>query len=50
MDILNLANSLKLDNNTVIVSIIVPRDDENKKKVDEVNIILEDYVMQIMLA
>ena len=30
--ILNLANSLKLDNNTVIVSNIVPRDDENKKK------------------
>ena len=32
LDILNLANSLKLDNNTVIVSSIVPRDDENKKK------------------
>ena len=32
MDILNLANSLKLDNNTVIVSSIVPRDDGNKKK------------------
>ena len=32
MDILNLANSLKLDNNTVIVSSIVPRNDENKKK------------------
>ena len=31
-DILNLANSLKLDNNTVIVSSIVPCDDENKKK------------------
>ena len=31
-DILNLANSLKLDNNTVIVSRIVPRDDENIKK------------------
>ena len=29
MDILNLAYSLKLDNNTVIVSSIVPRDDEN---------------------
>ena len=29
LDILNLANSLKLDNNTVIVSSIVPRDDEN---------------------
>ena len=42
MDILNLANSLKLDNNTVIVSGIVPRDDENKKKADEVNIILEE--------
>ena len=28
-DILNLANSLKLDNSTVIVSSIVPRDDEN---------------------
>ena len=41
LDILNLANSLKLDNNTVIVSSIVPRDDENKKKVDEVNTILE---------
>ena len=33
LDILNLTNSLKLDNNTVIVSNIVPRDDENKKKV-----------------
>ena len=32
LDILNLANSLKLDNSTVIVSSIVPRDDENKKK------------------
>ena len=32
MDILNLGNSLKLDNNTVIVSSIVPHDDENKKK------------------
>ena len=32
MDILNLANSLKLDNKTVIVSRIVPCDDENKKK------------------
>ena len=31
LDILNLANS-KLDNNTVIVSSIVPRNDENKKK------------------
>ena len=31
LDILNLAN-LKLDNNTVIVSSIVPRNDENKKK------------------
>ena len=40
MDILNLANSLKLDNNTVIVSSIVPRDDQNKKKADEVYIIL----------
>ena len=29
LDILNLANSLKLDNNTVIVSSIVLRDDEN---------------------
>ena len=42
MDILNLANSLKLDNNTVIVSSIVPRDDENKKRADKVNIILEE--------
>ena len=42
LDILNLANSLKLDNNTVIVSRIVPHDDENKEKVDEVNIILEE--------
>ena len=41
MDILNLGNSLKLDNNTVIFSSIVPRDDENKIKADEVNIILE---------
>ena len=32
LDILNLANCLKLDNNTVIVSSIVPRDDENKRK------------------
>ena len=32
LDILNLANSLKLGNNTVIVSSIVPHDDENKKK------------------
>ena len=31
LDALNLARSLKLDNNTVIVSSIVPRDDENKK-------------------
>ena len=29
LDILNLANPLKLDNNTVIVSSIVLRDDEN---------------------
>ena len=42
LDILNLANSLKLYNNTVVVSSIVPRDDENLKKVDEVNIILEE--------
>ena len=40
LDILNLTNSLKLDNNTVIVSNIVSRDDENKKK-SEVNIPLE---------
>ena len=33
LDILNLTNFLKLDNNTVIVSNIVPRNDENKKKV-----------------
>ena len=32
LDILNLANSLKLDNNTVIISSIVPRNDENNKK------------------
>ena len=32
LDILNLANSLKLDNNTAIISSIVPHDDENKKK------------------
>ena len=42
VDILNLANSLKLENNTVIVSSIVPRDDENKKNIDKVNIILEE--------
>ena len=42
LKILNVANSLKLDNNNVIVLSIVPRDDENKKKVDEVNIILEE--------
>ena len=41
LDILNLANSLKLDNNTVVVSSIVPRDDENKKA-NEINIILEE--------
>ena len=29
LDISNLANSLKLDNNTVVVSSIVPRNDEN---------------------
>ena len=33
---------MKLGNNTVIVSSIVPRDDENKKNADEVNIILEE--------
>ena len=43
LDILNLADSLKLENNNIIVSSIVPRDDQNKKKVDEVNIILELY-------
>ena len=32
LDILNLVNSLKLHNNTIIVSSIAPRDDENKKK------------------
>ena len=42
MDILNLANSLRLDNNTVIVSSIVLRDDENLKNADDVNIILEE--------
>ena len=42
LDILNLANFLKLDNNTVIVSSIVPPNYENKKKADEVNIILEE--------
>ena len=31
LDILNLVNSLKLDNNTVIVSSIAPCKDENKK-------------------
>ena len=31
LDISNLDNSLKLGNNTAIVSSIVPRDDENKK-------------------
>ena len=40
LDILNLANCLKLDNNTVTVSSIVLRDDENKRKADEVIIIL----------
>ena len=34
LDILDLANSLKLDNNTVIVSSIIPRDNEIKKQVD----------------
>ena len=33
LDMLNLAKSMKLDNNTVsIISSIVPRNDENKKK------------------
>ena len=32
LDILNLVNSLKLHNNTIIVSSIAPHDDENKKK------------------
>ena len=32
LDILNLVNSLKLHNNTIIVSGIAPHDDENKKK------------------
>ena len=32
LDILNLVNSLKLHNNTIIVSSIAPRDDENKKR------------------
>ena len=32
LEILNLANSLKLENNTLIVSSIVPHNDENKKK------------------
>ena len=32
LDILDLANSLKLRNNTVIASTIVPRDDGNNKK------------------
>ena len=32
LDILNLVNSLKLHDNTIIVSSIAPRDDENKKK------------------
>ena len=31
LDTLSLARSLKLDSNTVIVSSIVPRDDENKQ-------------------
>ena len=31
LEILNLANSLKLGNNTVIISSIVPRNDENRK-------------------
>ena len=32
LGILNLANSLKLENNIIIASSIPPRDDENKKK------------------
>ena len=32
LDVLNLVNSLRLDNNTVIASIMVPCDDENLKK------------------
>ena len=33
---------MKLDNQTVIVSSIVPRNDENLKKAEEINIILEE--------
>ena len=41
LDVLHLAKSLKLNNNTVFVANIVPRDDAYKKKVDEVNVKLE---------
>ena len=40
--ILNLAKSLKLCNNTFYVSNIVPCDDQHKKKVEEVDTILEN--------
>ena len=42
LDILNLAKSLKLDNNTVIVSSINLRNDGNKEKADEVNTTLAE--------
>lgn len=38
---MHLAKSLKLNNNTVFVANIVPRDDAYKRKVDEVNVKLE---------
>ena len=37
LDILNLAEYLKLNNNTVVVSNIIPLDDAYKKKADEVS-------------
>ena len=41
LDILNLVKSLKLNNNTVVVSNIVSRDDVYKNKADEVSAKLE---------
>ena len=38
LDILNLPKSLKLNNGTVVVANIIPRDDENKIKFDEVSV------------
>ena len=45
-NILSLAKSSQQENNTVLVSSIVPRNDHLDKKVKEVNIILKKDVMK----